>query len=221
MIGRARISTTDPAGDLNMIQQNVPDPLFVWNGLGTNSLSDVVITMEGRPLSLDSLHGPALEFDGERDGILLSVNPIAGLIQFTVETIFRPCRGGSVEQRFLHMGKCHDERLLFETRIVNDEAWYLDTFLASELDHLTLMNTGFHHSLEEWHHAAITFDGSRMVNYVNSQPELSGIVEFTPLQGGKTSIGMRQNKVSWFKGIIGTIRITPRILKPSEFLELK
>jgi hypothetical protein len=111
--------------------------------------------------------------------------------------------------------------LLFETRVVDDKEWYLDTFLASSSGSRTLMNKGFHHPLEEWQHAALTFDGSRMTNYVNGQQELSGVLEFTPLQGGETSIGMRQNKVSWFKGAILTIRAIPRILEPSEFLEIR
>jgi hypothetical protein len=34
-------------------------------------------------------------------------------------------------------------------------------------------------------------------------------VPFTPLNGGRTSIGMRLNRVFWFKGIIHTVRILP------------
>lgn len=175
----------------------------------------------GKVKVIPSEYGSALRFDGKQDGLVIPVNPIAGWTKFTIEVIFRPEHEGQAEQRFLHFGQCHEERVLFETRIVDDEVWYLDTFLASSLGSRTLMNKGFHHPLEEWHHAALTFDGSRMTNYVNGRQELAGIVEFVPLRGGKTSIGMRQNKVSWYKGIIGTIRITPWILEPSEFLELK
>jgi hypothetical protein len=170
---------------------------------------------------IPSEYGSALRFDGKQDGLLIPLNPIADWTQFTVEVIFRPEREGQTEQRFLHFGQCHAERVLFETRIVDNAAWYLDTFLASSSDDCTMMNKGFHHPLEEWHHTALTFDGSRMTNYVNGQQELTDTVKFTPLQGGMTSIGMRQNQVSWFKGTIGTIRVTPWILKPSEFLELR
>jgi hypothetical protein len=83
------------------------------------------------------------------------------------------------------------------------------------------MNKGFHHPLGAWHHAALTFDGSRLTNYVNGQSELSEIIEFSPLEGGETSIGMRQNEVSWYKGLIGPIRVTPWMLDPGEFLVLK
>jgi hypothetical protein len=195
------------------------DP-FLWSG-DLSQPAGFEIEIAGHPRQINSTFGMALEFDGEKDGILFPANPIAGWTKFTIEVIFRPDCGGQVEQRFLHFGECHAERLLFETRVVDDEVWHLDTFLASSLGSRTLMNKGFHHPLEEWHHAALTFDGSRMTNYVNGQPELSGTVEFTPLQGGKTSIGMRQNKVSWFKGILGTIRATPWILEPGEFLILK
>ena len=40
--------------------------------------------------------------------------------------------------------------------------------------------------------------------------ELSGPTTFVPLRGGRTSLGVRQNRVSWFKGRIHSIRVSPR-----------
>lgn len=176
--------------------------------------------MEGEVGVVPSSQGAVLEFDGQSDGLVLPINPIAGWTKFTVEVIFRPDQGGLPEQRFLHIGQCHGERLLFETRVVPEGTWYLDTFLSSAGGSCTLMNKGFHHPLGEWYHAALTFDGSRLTNYVNGQSELSEVLKFTPIEGGETSIGMRQNKVSWYKGLIGTIRATARDLDPTEFLPL-
>jgi hypothetical protein len=177
--------------------------------------------ISGEVREIPAPYGPALRFDGKSDGLVLPINPLSGWTTFTVEVIFRPDQGGLPEQRFLHIGQCHGERLLFETRVVPEGTWYLDTFLSSASGSRTLMNKGFHHPLGAWHHAALTFDGSRLTNYVNGQSELSEIIEFSPLEGGETSIGMRQNEVSWYKGLIGPIRVTPWMLDPGEFLVLK
>jgi len=40
----------------------------------------------------------------------------------------------------------------------------------------------------------------------------------TPIQTGQSSIGVRQNKVSWFKGAIYQLRISPEALSPNDFL---
>jgi acetyl esterase/lipase len=58
-----------------------------------------------------------------------------------------------------------------------------------------------------------------MSHYVDGVLEATGAVAFKPLGRGRTSIGVRQNRVSWFKGRIHTIRITGRVLKPSDFLD--
>ena len=44
-----------------------------------------------------------------------------------------------------------------------------------------------------------------------------GDVPFTPLRDGQTSLGMRQNRVSWFKGLIHTVRIVP---EPARVIDL-
>ncbi|UCD38859.1 MAG: LamG domain-containing protein [Fidelibacterota bacterium] len=209
-MNRTGISEGQPEGQLHPV---------IWDAHQLIKLPDAMIN--GDVQTIPSPYGSALKFDGEGEGLILAINPIAGWTKFTIEVVFRPDRGGLSEQRFLHMGQCHGERMLFETRIVQDEAWYLDTFLSSTAGSCTLMNKGFHHALGEWFHTALTFDGSRLTNYVNGQSELSEVIEFAPIQGGGTSIGMRQNKVSWYKGMIGTIRATPRCLDANEFLVLK
>jgi hypothetical protein len=57
-----------------------------------------------------------------------------------------------------------------------------------------------------------------MAHYVNGQRELSGEIVFEPFRSGRTSIGVRQNRVSWFKGRIHSIRITPRALTSGELM---
>jgi hypothetical protein len=47
---------------------------------------------------------------------------------------------------------------------------------------------------------------------VDGELELAGEVPFTPMTTGRTSIGVRQNLVSWFKGAIAEVRFTPAAL---------
>lgn len=41
---------------------------------------------------------------------------------------------------------------------------------------------------------------------------------FSPFKAGKTSIGVRMNRKSWFKGALYEVRITPKCLAPTEFI---
>jgi hypothetical protein len=52
---------------------------------------------------------------------------------------------------------------------------------------------------------------------VNGQLELEGEVKgFKPIHGGQTSIGVRQNKVHWYKGTIAKVIISPNALSVKE-----
>ena len=69
-----------------------------------------------RPGLIDTPQGKALRFDGSGDALLLGVNPLSGLKQFTAEIVFQPAADGPKEQRFLHFQEEGSEnRLLFET----------------------------------------------------------------------------------------------------------
>ena len=61
--------------------------------------------------------------------------------------------------------------------------------------------------------ASLVYDGREMSHYVNGVRELSGTVAFGPLAKGRTSLGVRQNLVYWFKGRIRSLRITPTALE--------
>ncbi len=45
------------------------------------------------------------------DAFFLDSNPLQGLHCFTVEVIIRPDSKGLKEQRFLHMGEIHEDRV--------------------------------------------------------------------------------------------------------------
>jgi hypothetical protein len=63
-----------------------------------------------------------------------------------------------------------------------------------------------------------SFDEKNMINFVNGYKELQGSLKFNPMSQGKTSIGVRQNKVCCFKGKIQKVRITPKVIDKKKFL---
>jgi hypothetical protein len=153
-----------------------------------------------------------LVFDGEGDGVFVPANPLAAWRAFTIEVRFRPAASDREEQRFLHVEDELKHRVLMETR-VRDGQWSLDTFLFQDAQHkLTLLDRSKEHPTDRWYWVALVYDGAKMSSYVNGVVELSGEVEFPPMVGGRTSIGVRQNRVSWFSGAISEIRFTPAAL---------
>jgi pectinesterase len=187
-----------------------------------DSLSRVAghaVTVVGTPRVVATPVGSAIEFNGESDGLVVDANPIEGLSQFTIEILFEPAVDGQVEQRFLHVQEAAaDHRALIELRMLGEGRWCLDTFLKHGLAARTLIERGLGHPAAAWHVAALVFDGQDMAHYVDGVRETGGPVAFKPLGGGSTSIGVRMNRVSWFKGRIARVRVTPYPLVPREML---
>ncbi len=171
----------------------------------------------GNPLTISSPYGEAVQFDGKGDALFLDRNPLVNMRQFTVEVIFRPDPNGQPEQRFLHMGEVNGDRLMMETRLTEDNQWYLDAFIKSGDSSKPLIDKSLLHPAGKWYHIALVVDDGKMDTYVAGKHELEGTVTFSPFKSGRTSIGVRMNKQYWFKGAIARIRITPKCLVPSEF----
>jgi putative heme-binding domain-containing protein len=179
------------------------------------------VTVLGQPRVIDTPQGKAVAFDGVDDGLSVANHPLAGAGKFTAEVVFQPSADGPKEQRFFHLQETGSEnRVLFETRLVGQE-WFLDTYIKSGAADATLFAEGFKHPIGPWYHAAIVVDGTKMRHYVNGKLELEKELAFQPHQPGETSIGVRHNRVFWYKGAIRTARFTPRVLSPEEFLESK
>ena len=111
-----------------------------------------------------------------------------------------------------------ENRALVELRL-NGGRWALDSYLRHGTAQLTLLDPSRTHAVCVWQrglddvrrpHACATTS--------NGVEQGSGDVTFRPLVSGQTSIGVRQNRVSWFKGRIHTVRVTPSVLRPSQFL---
>lgn len=174
----------------------------------------------GEPKVIKTDKGKAIYFDGVNDGILIDHNPLAGAGTFTVEAIFRPDAGGLAEQRWLHIEDTEniESRVLLETRLRGDE-WFFDTFIRSGENRLPLLAEKFKHPLGQWFHVALVFDGKEMRHYVNGEFEMSGPLTIKPFGKGKSSIGVRQNKVYWFKGAVRKVKFSHQALSPDKFMK--
>lgn len=194
-------------------------PPLVWPIDSLDTIGGQRTVVLGSP----SLVGPAgeraVEFDGIDDGLELPIHPLAGASTFTVEAIFRPDPGGAQEQRFLHLQEDQSEdRILLEIRMAGGgAAWFLDTYVKSADEGYTLFAKQHEHPIGPWYHVALVVDDSEMRHYVNGALELTRPIDFKPQGAGRTSLGVRINRVSWFKGAIREIRFTKRPLAPEEF----
>jgi hypothetical protein len=174
-------------------------------------------TVLGEPRVIDTPVGKAIEFDGVADALLVDVHPLAGAETFTWEAIFRP-DGGQPEQRWFHLQESGSEnRLLFEIRVI-DGQWCLDSYGHSGDAQKALMDRTRLHRLGVWYHVASVYDGREFRNYVNGVQEGAADIRFAPQGPGRTSIGVRINRINYFKGAIHLARFTRRALTPAEFL---
>ena len=132
--------------------------------------------------------------------------------------IFQPYPGGLTAQRFFHIQEeGSDNRLLFETRLTDDDEWFLDTCLHAGDDGHVLFAEDFKHAIGPWYHAAVVVGDGRFRHYVNGELELETDITFAALKRGWTSVGVRINRECWYKGAMRTARFSPRVLTPSEF----
>jgi len=174
------------------------------------------IKILGNPSITVSKYGEALAFNGKNEGVFVNKMPLAGLEQFTVEAIFRPDSGGNFEQRFFHCGEIQGSRVMMELRST-PKGWYFDAFLNANESKKTLADSTLLHPSNRWYHVAFVVDKGKLTTYINGKKELQEQIPMTPFYSGKTSIGVRQNELSWFKGAIYMIKITPKALLPNQF----
>ena len=195
------------------------DDVEIWNFDHLDRIGGHQTEVLGDPRVIDTPVGKAIEFDGVDDAIVVDVHPLAGAETFTWEAIFRP-DGGQPAQRWFHVQESgSDNRLLFEIRVV-DGQWYLDSYGHSGDAQQALMNRDRLHPLGAWYHVAAVYDGREFRNYVNGIQEGAAQIHFAPQKPGRSSIGVRINRVDYFKGAIHRARFTRRALAPSEFLKI-
>ena len=197
-----------------------PKRSVTWNINNLKKIGSQTVDVLGDPKVVETDKGKATIFDGIDDGVFINNNPIAGADAFTVEAVFRPDAGGGKEQRWLHIEDKEnvETRALLEIRL-NGNEWFLDTFIKSGTNSSPLYAENFKHPVGQWFHIALVYDGKEMRHYVNGKLEMSAKVVAKPFGGGVTSIGVRQNKVYWFKGAVRKARFTNRALSPDHFMK--
>ncbi len=201
------------------------DHSTIWKFDSLDKIGGYAVTVLGHPHVIDTPKGKAVEFNGVDDALFLNVHPLAGAREFTWEVIFRPDAGGRAEQRFFHLqevdqktGKDTNTRMLFEIRVVGAN-WFLDSFALSGPQSKALFNQDHLHPLGAWYHVAAVYDGRVFRNYVDGVLENSAELHLEPQGPGHTSVGVRINKVDYFKGAILKARMTDRALTPGQFLK--
>jgi hypothetical protein len=179
----------------------------------------------GHPSVIDTALGKAVEFNGVDDGLQFDVHPLAGAEAYTFEAIFRP-DGGNAEQRWFHLeenpadGSDADNRMLFEIRVVNGQ-WCLDAFNHTGPVQKALLNRQHLHALGEWYHVAAVYDGHTFRSYIDGVEDGAAEIHLAPQGPGRSSVGVRINRVYYFKGAVRMARFTRRALAPSEFLKAR
>ncbi len=201
-----------------VISMSSAQPVVEWlfSDLLNNLPEDAVLL--GNPTMTGSPYGDALLLNGVDDGIFLDYTPLLNLPEFTIEVIMRPDKNGLAEQRFLHMGEMSGDRVMLETRLTPDGYWYVDAFVQSGEVKLAMIDSTKLHPLGEWFNVALVNKKGKLEVFINGETEFREKIPFTPFTDGKTSLGVRQNKVYWYKGAFFKIRITPKAISPDEFL---
>jgi len=197
----------------------------VWTFAQLDTVGGVAAHADGKPKVIVTGAGPAVQFDGVGDALFVDSHPLAGATSFTAEAVFRP-EGGPFEQRWLHMaevdpktGQDTGTRFLFEIRVVGDH-WYLDAFTRGTGYNRTLIAPDKLFPIGRWYRVAMTYDGTMFRSYVDGVLQAEGPIAYQPQGAGHSSVGVRLNRVNWFKGSVLTARFTPQALSPEQFQPL-
>jgi concanavalin A-like lectin/glucanase superfamily protein len=199
----------------------------VWTFDRLDRIGGFPTTVLGHPKVIKTPVGKAVEFNGINDALFVANHPLAGMSTFTFEALFRPDRGGAPEQRWFHLaerdpetGKDTDTRFLFEIRVIGDQ-WCLDAFVRTPRGSQALLDRNLLHPLGSWYHVAMVYDGMEFRSYVDGVVQGKAMIPFETEGPGHSSIGVRINKVDYFKGAVRQARFTPRALPPQEFMKLR
>ena len=196
---------------LTAIQRANPPASIHWKIDNTTFIGNYNPIVLGNPMVVNDKGEPCVSFNGLNDGLILPKIPVEGWKQFTIEVLFKPAGDGPREPRFLHFQDSALNRCTFEIRLTPDSKWYMDTFLKNGNTNkgLTLIDSTILHPADQWFWVALVYDGKKMTSFVNRQKELEGEIDFPPITKGDLALGVRLNKVSWFKGLIKEVRFHP------------
>ena len=191
-----------------------PGQTIIWKLENPGSIGNYQPAILGNPLIVKDSTSTSISFNGLNDGLVIPKIPIEGWKQFTIEVLFKPAGDGPIAPRFIHFEDKELNRGTFELRLTAHGQWYLDTFLKNGKTNkgLTLIDSTKLHANDKWYWAAMVYDGKKMTSYINRQQELEGELDFPSMTTGNIAIGVRLNKVNWFKGLIKEIRFHSKAL---------
>jgi hypothetical protein len=192
--------------------------------------------VDGQPKIITTSAGKAVLFDGVHDGLLIEKHPLAGFSQFTFEALVRP-DGGDPAQRWFHLAETDpttgldatvvpnnptadkNARFTFELRVDGDRC-YFESFTHGPGYQSALIDKTKTHPLGQWYVVTQTYDGQTHRSFVNGVLEKEAPITYVPQGPGHSSVGMRINHVSYFKGAVMRAHFAPRALAPSEFMNV-
>lgn len=192
-----------------------PDKTITWYLKDTRHIGRFSPTVLGSPVLSVEGKDSSLYFNGINDGLVIPAIPTEGWQAFTIEVLFKPDGDGPAAPRFIHMEDSASNRVTFELRLTKNGQWYFDGFLKNGKTKkgLALIDSTRLHPADRWYWATLVYDGHTMYSYINGQKELEGTFDFPPMTKGNISLGMRLNKVNWFKGQLRKIRFHPEALE--------
>ena len=200
-----------------------------WEIDNLEEIGGHAVTVFGNPEVVETEIGKAIKFDGDGDMLLVDFNPIGSATEFTVEVVFKPDASfpNNTAPRFIHIQDPDDsfeKRLMIELRLTEQNKFYFDGFLKTDTGSLALIDKNLLHSTEKWVHAAVSYKDHKLTTYINGKKQLTGKIAYDKHfinPTGKVAIGGRMNKVSWFSGMIKTLKVTQIALKPEHFMSVK
>lgn len=193
---------------------------ITWELTDPNNIGGYTTTIVGAPTAVIG-EISYIQFNGINDGIVVPDIPVKSMQTFTVEALIFPDGSGPTEPRFMHFEDSLQNRGTLELRLTLNREWYLDAFLKNGKTGkgFALIDSTKLHPADKWYWVAMVYDGEKMMSYVNGKKELEQVFNFPAVVDGKLSLGVRLNKVNWFKGRLSELRFHSKAL-PAGKLQL-
>ncbi len=217
-----------------VVAQPIPDVTWQFDRL--DNIGGNRAHVDGEPKIITTAAGKAVLFDGVHDGLFIDKHPLAGFSQFTFEALVRP-DGGDPAQRWFHLAETDpktgldatvdannptadkNSRFTFELRVDGDRC-YFESFTHGPGYQSALIDKTKTHPLGQWYVVTQTYDGQTHRSFVNGVLEKEAPIAYVPQGPGHSSVGVRINHVSYFKGAVMRAHFAPRALAPSEFMKV-
>lgn len=201
------ISTPEYIKNMQVLIKYIQSRKTIWTLDRLEHIGGYVPEQWGTPLLQVLGIEKVIGFDGIDDGLVMPVIPVEGCNAFGIEILVKPSADGPATPRILHFEDSLLNRGTIELRLTKDGKWYADVFLKNgRLNKgVTLMDSTLLHETDRWYSIALVYDGKKMSSYVGGRKELEADMEFPPVSNGRLSLGVRLNKMNWFKGQIGHV----------------